>query len=73
MCADFFAVDVRQPAFAGALHDPVAAVVLCAPAPAAFTYVHGRAIVREGRLVTLDLPRAVEDHNRLARAMIEPA
>jgi cytosine/adenosine deaminase-related metal-dependent hydrolase len=72
MCADFFAVDVRQPSFAGALHDPVAAVVLCAPVPAAFTYVHGRAVVREGRLVTLDLPRLVETHNRLAREMIEP-
>ena len=72
MCADFFAVDVRRPAFAGALHDPVAAVVLCAPAPAAFTYVDGRPIVREGRLVTLDLPPVVERHNRLARAMVEP-
>ncbi len=72
MCADFFAVDVRQPAFAGALHDPVAALVLCAPAPAALTYVHGRSIVHEGRLVTLDLPRVVEDHDRLARALIEP-
>ena len=71
-CADFFAVDVRQPAFAGALHDPVAAVVLCAPAPAAFTYVHGRPVVREGRLVTLDLPRVIEDHDRLARALVEP-
>ncbi len=73
MCADFFAVDVRQPSFAGALHDPVAAVVLCAPAPAAFTYVHGRPVVQEGRLTTLDLPRVVERHNRLAREMIEPA
>jgi 8-oxoguanine deaminase len=46
--------------------------VLCAAAPAAFTYVHGRPIVHQGRLVTLDLPRLVEDHNRLARALIEP-
>jgi 8-oxoguanine deaminase len=72
-CADFFALDLSQPAFAGALHDPVAAVVLCAPVQAACTYVHGRPIVREGRVVTLDLPRVVEDHNHLARAMVEPA
>ena len=50
-----------------------AGVVLCAPAPAALTYVHRRAIVREGRLATLDLPRAIECHDRLAREMIEPA
>jgi 8-oxoguanine deaminase len=71
-CADFFAVDVRAPAFAGALHDPVAAVLLCAPATAAHTYVHGRAVVRDGRVVTLDLPRVVERHNRLAHDMMEP-
>ena len=71
-CADFFAVDLRRPTFAGALHDPVAAVVLCAPAPAAYTYVHGRAIVREGQLVTIDLPRVVETHNRLSLELAEP-
>ena len=48
-------------------------MVLCSPAPAALTYVHGRAIAREGRLATLDLPRAIEWHDRLAREMIEPA
>jgi 8-oxoguanine deaminase len=71
-CADFFVIDLRQPAFAGALHDPVAAVVLCAPVAAAFTYVHGRAIVREGQLVTVDLPRVVETHNRIARRLVDP-
>jgi 8-oxoguanine deaminase len=72
-CADFFAVDLRQPAFAGALHDPVAAVVLCAPVQAAWTYVHGRAIVRAGQLATIDLPRVIEDHARIARELVEPA
>ena len=72
-CADFVAIDLRSPAFAGALHDPVAAVVLCAPEPAAFTYVHGRAIVRDGQVVTIDLPRVVETHNRIARDLVEPA
>lgn len=71
-CADFFAVDLRQPSFAGALHDPVAAVVMCAPVLAAFTYVHGRAIVRDGQLVTVDLPRVVDTHNRIARRLVEP-
>jgi len=72
-CADFFAVDLRQPTFAGALHDPVAAVVLCAPVPAAWTYVHGRPVVRAGQVATIDLPRTLEDHARIARALVEPA
>ena len=71
MCADFFAVDLRQPAYAGALHDPVAAVVLCAPVPVACTYVHGRPVVREGRLATIDLPPVIEAHNRIARELVD--
>ena len=31
MAADFVSFDLRQPLFAGALHDPVAALVFCAP------------------------------------------
>ncbi len=31
MAADFVSFDLRQHAFAGALHDPVAALVFCAP------------------------------------------
>ena len=53
----------------GASHDPVAALVLCAPGPAAFTIVHGRVVVREGHLVTLDLPVALEQHRRHARRL----
>ena len=30
-CADFFAVDLNQLNYAGALHDPLAALVFCAP------------------------------------------
>jgi cytosine/adenosine deaminase-related metal-dependent hydrolase len=70
-CADFFAIDLRSPAFAGALHDPVAAVVFCAPAPAAFTYVHGRAVVRDGQMVTVDLPTVIERQNRIARDLLD--
>ncbi len=69
-CADFFAIDLRAPGFAGALDDPVAAVIFCAPASAAFTYVHGRAVVRDGQLVTVDLPMVLEDHNRIARTLL---
>ena len=44
-------------AFAGALHDPVAALAFCGPTPAAYTIVGGRVVViREGRLTTVDLP-----------------
>jgi cytosine/adenosine deaminase-related metal-dependent hydrolase len=69
-CADFFSVDVQTPAFAGALHDPVAAVVFCAPQNASYTVVHGRTIVRDGQLETMDVQRCSDEHNQLARQLV---
>lgn len=71
MAADFAAFDLRQPLFAGALHDPVAALVFCAPSQAAYTVVNGRVVVREGRLATLDLPPVIARHNALAQALVD--
>jgi len=51
------------------VHDPVAALLLCAPAQAATTVVNGRVVVREGRLTTLDLGPLLQRHNRLARQL----
>ena len=66
-CADLALFDLDTLGFAGgAVHDPVAALVLCASPQAAFTVVDGRVVVREGRLATLDLGPLVERHNRLA-------
>jgi 8-oxoguanine deaminase len=70
-CADFFAIDLHRVDYAGALHDPVAASVLCAPQKADVTYVHGRCVVQGGQLVTVELGPLVERHNRLARAMVD--
>ena len=70
-CADFFAVDLRRLAYAGAQHDPVAAVLFCAPQQAAYTVVNGRMVVKDGRLTTVDTGPLVEKHNRIARAMLD--
>ncbi|PWR19657.1 8-oxoguanine deaminase [Zavarzinia compransoris] len=64
--ADFAAFSLSGVGFAGALHDPVAALVFCAPASAALTVVDGRVVVRDGQLATIDLPVTIERHNRLA-------
>src|SRR5512142_1737129 len=66
-CADFFAVDLHQLNLAGALHDPVAAIVFCQPARVDYTVVGGRFVVKEGRLVTVDECRLIEQHNRAAK------
>jgi cytosine/adenosine deaminase-related metal-dependent hydrolase len=70
MAADFAAFDLRGIGFAGAHHDPVAALVFCAPAHAAYTVINGRIVVRAGHLSTVDLPVVLEQHNRLAATLI---
>jgi cytosine/adenosine deaminase-related metal-dependent hydrolase len=70
LAADFVAFDLNQIGFAGGLHDPVAALVFCAPAHVALSVIDGRVIVREGHLATIDLPRLVEQHNRLSRQLV---
>jgi cytosine/adenosine deaminase-related metal-dependent hydrolase len=72
MSADFAAFDLRAPGFAGALHDPVAALVFCAPERAACVVINGRVVVEGGQLRTVDLPRLVERHNRCARQLAGP-
>jgi 8-oxoguanine deaminase len=70
MAADLALYDLRTLAFAGgAVHDPVAALLLCASASAAYTVVNGQVVVRDRQLATLDLGPLIERHDRLAREL----
>ena len=70
MAADVAAFRIDGIAHAGALHDPLAALVFCQPAGAWCTVVDGRVVVREGRLTTLDAQALVPAHNRLAARLV---
>jgi len=70
-CADFFCLDLSRLEFAGALHDPVAAALLCAPAPAWHTFVQGRAVIWEGHCTCPVRERElIEKHNKAARRLV---
>jgi cytosine/adenosine deaminase-related metal-dependent hydrolase len=71
MAADLVAFDLNAPGFAGAWHDPVAALVFCAPARVALSVIDGRIVVREGQLTALELAPLLERHNRLARRLVD--
>jgi cytosine/adenosine deaminase-related metal-dependent hydrolase len=70
MAADFIAFDLANPNFAGALHDPVAALVFCTPAQVALSVINGRIVARDGQLTTVDLPVIIEHHNQLAATLL---
>lgn len=73
MSADVVMFDTRQIAFAGALHDPVAALVFCTPANVNTSIINGRVIVREGQLTTIDLGAVLERHNHLSLELAQAA
>ncbi len=69
-CGDFFAIKLNKIEYAGGLHDPVAAVVFCGPVKVDYTVVAGKYIVKEGKLLTLDIYKLVEKHNLAARRLV---
>jgi len=70
MAADFIAFRLDSIGYAGALHDPVAALIFGAPATVALSVINGRVVARDGHIVTIELPRILERHNRLSRELV---
>ncbi|HNO30235.1 MAG TPA: 8-oxoguanine deaminase [Anaerolineales bacterium] len=68
-CADFFAVNLNQLSFTG-MHDPVSAVVFGQSVQVDYTVVHGRFVVREGQLATIDQGKLIDKHNLAARRLL---
>lgn len=69
-CADLFAINIRKLEYTGGIHDPVAALIFCAPVRADYTIIAGKLIVKDGKLVNVDLPSLIEKHNRAARRLV---
>ncbi len=69
--ADFIALDMGRLEYAGAQHDPVAAVLLAAPTTVAYNYVGGEPVVEDGRLVNMEIEPLIERHNALATDLLD--
>ncbi|MDX2137894.1 MAG: 8-oxoguanine deaminase [Chloroflexota bacterium] len=70
MAADVIAYRIDTPAFAGALHDPLAALAFCQPPLVDLSIINGRIVVNEGVLQTVDVPLLVEEHNAISTRLI---
>jgi cytosine/adenosine deaminase-related metal-dependent hydrolase len=71
--ADLIGFRLERLDFAGALHDPMAALVFCTPQRVDLSIINGAVIVQDGDLLTLDLGPVVERHNRIARRLVSGA
>jgi cytosine/adenosine deaminase-related metal-dependent hydrolase len=70
MACDFVSFALDEVGQAGALHDPLAALLLTQVNRVHHAVVQGRVLVRGGECTTIDLPALVREHNRLARRLV---
>jgi len=68
--ADFIGLRLDRLAYAGALHDPLAALVFCAPQQVDLSVINGRVVVEDGHLLTVDVGQVIERHNRISRELV---
>ncbi len=69
-CADFIGINSNRLDYAGAQHDLQAALVFCAPQRVDLSVINGRVVVEDGQLLTVDVPRVVEQHNKISKQLI---
>lgn len=70
MSADIIAFRLDQISLAGALHDPVAALVFCQPSGVDLSIINGQIVVEDGILRAVETPSLVERHNQLAAQLL---
>ena len=68
--ADFFSVSLDRLAYAGAHHDPLAALVFCSPGDVDTTVVEGRVIVKDRRVQSVDEEALIRRHNAIAKSLL---
>jgi len=71
MAADLVAFDLNTIDRAGAQSDPTAALLFCSPSRVDLSMINGRLVVQDGRLLDIDLPHLIEEHNALGQALLQ--
>ena len=71
MAADFIAINLDRPQFAGALHDPVAALIFCQANAVDYSFINGKKVVDQGRLTPVELETLVEKTNAIANQLMQ--
>ena len=70
MAADFIGYRLERLDFAGALHDPLAALVFCTPPKVDLSVINGKVRVKDGEIVGLDVAALTRRHNEISSKML---
>lgn len=69
--ADFIGINLNTLALAGgAVHDPLAALLLCTVDKVDLSVINGKVVARNGELLTIDVEKHIARHNEIAREMV---
>lgn len=70
--ADFIGINQNTIGMAGgAIHDPMAALLLCSVPGVDLSVINGKVVVKDGKLLTIDLGQLVEQHNLIAEKIVK--
>lgn len=70
MAADFIGYRLDTLPLAGALTDPLGALLFCQPGTVDLSVINGRVVVQDGHLLTQDVALLAEQHNRQSLRLI---
>ena len=70
MSADIVAYRLDSIGLAGALHDPMAGLLFGQSPTVDLSIINGEVVVKDGHLLTVDLPVLIEEHNTLSMKLI---
>ncbi|MFW6115908.1 MAG: 8-oxoguanine deaminase [Chloroflexota bacterium] len=68
--ADAIGLRLDRLDYAGALHDPLAPLIFCAPQRVDVSIINGEVVVADGHVVRVDLGPLVERHNRMSQELV---
>ena len=69
--ADIIGVNLATLSMAGgAVHDPLGALLLCSVNQVDLSVINGETVVRDGRLLTIDVESLVKRHNQIAAEIV---
>ena len=70
MAADFVGYRLQRLDFAGALHDPLAALVFCTPPKVDLSVINGAVRAKDGEIVGLEVAPLISRHDAISRRML---
>ncbi|RKX35969.1 MAG: 8-oxoguanine deaminase, partial [Thermotogae bacterium] len=70
MAADFIGFKMDRIEFAGALSDPIGAIVMCDAKSVDFSVVNGEFRIREGRILDDEIDYMIRRHNEISARLI---